>query len=494
MTNSGMMIRDWSRMMIVSLLFLCPAAFAEAQISADSSHSGSGGWLKAAHTSMDRCVAVSRSLVALNLQTPGGGVNTTSAHLERQRRNLNTELALLKQEARGFLEKASPAHARTREARQRYQTLFHERLHGNGDAAPTMSFSGYAGTTKSPDRHYADSRRSGASGAKEVGHKQFLEAFQAVLNDSKVSDSILCWFNFRGADKRTESPPGITPEDYQDAKYAPQDLGIELSYRFGGGAVVYGGPTCPHIFPNDFFARHFDRNNEDDPEIDPREYVRKNLRRLTTAQPWLEWTPNGRFRVHQSGASLALLEVLLAKKPQTIKLYRGTTILEATVLRLLAFLNRRKEGIELVKEAKTLEMRLQKHAATIRPRFQHVAKAVGTTLKEILSNPDAKANSSTYRGWVNFLRGLSVHLAENSLYRGFFTTNSVTKAGGFSKGAVITYRVPAERVLKLAQSGAVYVGVEGTVEIGFFTPEAVLCLVHGFVSDREAEVSEIWSE
>src|SRR5690606_36283907 len=120
--------------------------------------------------------------------------------------------------------------------------------------------------------------------------------------------------------------------ELSDAMGEPVLLAVTLADRFGGGAALLRN----NVFPNEFFNRFY---AERIPSDRSQNSLKAWWRGIIDNQPWIEWSPSTQsMKVRPKGAQVQILTALTAST-QSLKLYRGTTTFEASMLDLIRALN-----------------------------------------------------------------------------------------------------------------------------------------------------------
>ncbi len=267
------------------------------------------------------------------------------------------------------------------------------------------------------------------------------------------------------------------------------------------------------VFPNDFFVAQFASSRQS-------AAAGADVRERIGRQPWMEWdAARGSLAFHADGASRRLLDHLQQQLGGTsVTLYRGTSLLESTLL-----------DVQQQAARGTVPSGWQ---ATLRAALQqpvdHARKEVAAwegLVKDRLVEPvelddkqralaaaqafgdqiDAAARAATTPAAVeSFARKALATLIEQGRFGGEFVTPDKERAAAFSKGKVVQFDVTFDALRAQLDKGALYVGLEQigdrpAVELAFL-PDAgsndargvVATLTQAYAGSTDAAASQLF--
>lgn len=313
----------------------------------------------------------------------------------------------------------------------------------------------------------------------DTGHGVTVEQ---ILNQTKIAIALLL-------DPKTpvrvvaELDYGIDPGPYtlqgardrKESKLAEDLMPIDVNtFVEPGQPIEVRSPTLRpasylsyfkgHFFSNEYYKRNHEANGKQTPWKD-----------LIDQQPWLEWDETRKtYQVHETGGPQKLIQ-LISSEP-IVTLYRGTFNEEAEFAELIR--DSIKNGAAIAK-LKAFQKKVTE------------SSNLGRAISEVLSQAPmdgaatAKKLVAAYALDVNGAVGNGAQFAASQL----------SSARIFTKGVIVTYKIPRSVLLGLANRYALYVGVEFGLEFAFIGAEGILQLFSHIDSvTPHKQDSNIWPD
>ncbi|MGZ3695722.1 MAG: hypothetical protein ACXWQO_16605 [Bdellovibrionota bacterium] len=278
------------------------------------------------------------------------------------------------------------------------------------------------------------------------------------------------------------------PNTKQFREWLPEEIGFSRTRPSTPRLLQYRGDstsdpdTALTLFKGSLFVDNYFRNNG--------RATRGQSSMLAVHQPWLEWNGSAKkFELRQSGAGIAILKRLKPSPEGTFVFYRGLRSNQEKVFfdglgQLYGKTSLQEpERIELQKRLyQTIEEWKGGFKGT--ERYETAAPPSRGDLGKLKAlESELSAENWNHQEQVSLADRLTVLVAE--IYKkmgrdGFFLTDDLSSAETWSRrgwpkgkpGGVVQVNVSGQDLARMVSSGEIYLGIEGTVEAAFISPDA----------------------